>query len=603
MAAAGTLDRLASELPMEERQDLLEKLKAQSGISSEPLYEAPGEGVFAAGTSITIEEQYAKLPWYYRLYYFFLSFFRNKAPILLFADTQVARLGREIDAAFPGLYDYQQGILHGEFYRLLSGLKEAARFFFEALDLSINRDRGAFYAFLGSLEMGETHERLRAETEIKTIAEKNSAPINSPRAVAEAEIRQTALRAMEDIFAGIPGDQRDTMYRNARSLHCLKELSSFLFDRVLMAFNPPGGEARPRLPEEEQAPPADAVPACSVYVVREMLGSLNNILCSLRDPLPLTLLESLFIFILQAHSRSVLMEREEFGTEQEIQNLLHQAEKAMVIIRNFNRHIPLTLILRCANRDMSLSPKTVSGGEDWFAMYRDYWKRHIEDQFAAYQLASRCRDILASFQVFFKGAELKTLDGVAAGISGTNPEGFPLAGAFTLAFLRTFHLEVFMEDMNRFLKPIMDEGKFFKPETQDKFTAGYNDLIKLEDDIRKLERRIAPSGEYGKRYTMAEKDMSALPVKQRKIQIVADEAALEAGKIISRVRDAAAAMIGILKGILKKEPQGRNEFLVNLAHFMGEGSTFAVDITGVIRQFEGLLQLLDDIDVMESGRN
>jgi hypothetical protein len=336
-------------------------------------------------------------------------------------------------------------------------------------------------------------------------------------------------------------------------------------------------------------------------MVREMLGSLNNILFSLRDPPPLTLLESLFIFILQEKS-----DGPGFDTEQEIQNLLRQAEKAVIIIRNFNRRIPLTRILRCGSRDMSLSPKTVSGGEDWFAVYRDYWKRRVEEQFAAYQLARRRRDILNSFQEFFKGAELKLLSGAAApgsftGSSGTNPEGFPLQEDFALAFLRTFHSSLFMGEMNRVLKLIADEGKFFKPETHAKFIQGYHDLIQIEDDIRELEGKIAPSGEYGKRYTLVKQDMSALTVKQRKIQMVADEASEEAGKIIGRVREAAAVMIGILRGILKKEPKGRNEFLVNLANFTGEGSTFTDDITAAIRQFQRVLELLDDIDAMESG--
>ncbi|GHV04486.1 hypothetical protein FACS189485_09980 [Spirochaetia bacterium] len=566
MAVAGTLDRLAYELPMEERQDLLEKLKAQSNISSEPLYEAQGEGAPVAA----LEEQYAKLPWYYHLYYFFLSFFKNKAPMRIYGDTLVSHLGREIDAAFPGLYDYQKGNLQGEFYQLLSALKEAARFFFEALDLSINRDRGAFYAFLGSLEMGGTHERLQTETDPKNIAQKFPG-------IAEAEIRQAGLRAMEDAFAAIGEDERDTMYCNARSLYCLKELSSFLFDRVLMTFGPADTGHGP-----------DAAQICSVYTVMEMLGSLNNILFSLRDPPPLTLLESLFIFMLKDKSAAP-----GFDTEQEIQNLLHRAERAVIIIRNFNRHIPLTKILRCGGRNMSLSPKIVSGGEDWFAVYRDYWKRRVEEQLAAYQLARRRQGILNSFQNFFKGAESRQLS-VAAG-------GVPLESEFALSFLRTFHGTLFMGDINRVLKPIMDEGKFYKPETRAKFIQACHDLMKIEDDIRALEAGIAPSGEYGKRYTLVQQDMSSLMAKQRKIQMVTDEAAMEAEKIIGRVRDAAAVMISILKGILKKEPRGRNEFLVNLADFMGEGSTFAADIAGVIQQFERVLELLDDIEAMERG--
>jgi hypothetical protein len=120
------LDKLVNELPPEERNSLLEKLKAQSNMSAEPLYEERGASAAAAG----VEEQYPKLPWYYRLYYYILSFFKNKAPMRIFEDTQVGKVGREIEADYPGLYDYQRGNLQGDFYQLLLGLKQSARFFF-----------------------------------------------------------------------------------------------------------------------------------------------------------------------------------------------------------------------------------------------------------------------------------------------------------------------------------------------------------------------------------------------------------------------------------------------------------------------------------------
>jgi hypothetical protein len=226
---------------------------------------------------------------------------------------------------------------------------------------------------------------------------------------------------------------------------------------------------------------------------------------------------------------------------------------------------------------MSLSPKIVAGGEDWFAVYRDYWKRRIEERFTEYRLSSRRQGILNSFHDFFKGADVKTLNSV---VFEANPDGFSLRGAFALALLRTFHSNIFTGDMNRVLKSVMDEGKFFKPEDGVKFTAGYNELMSIEDNIRKFEDKIGPSGEYGKRYIMAEQDISVVTVKRRKIQMAVDDASTEAEKIIRRVRDAACVMISILNSILKDE---------------------SPDITGSAGKLQRILQLLDDIDAMESG--
>ncbi|MDR2259050.1 MAG: DUF5312 domain-containing protein [Treponema sp.] len=568
MAEDKTLNRLVSELTLEERQNLLEKLKAQSNLSGDLLYDAK-EGVPA----IKIDEQYAKLPWYYRLFYFILSFFENKPPVRVFEDSQVGKLGREINVRSPELYDYQRAYLLPEFFKLITDLKEGARFFFTAMDAGFNRDKGSFYAFLGSLEMGEVHRRLQTETDPNIIAEK------FPNA-SEAELRQMAFRVMDDAFAGITEAHRTAMYHNTRSLYCLKELSTFLFDRIIMAF---GFES------------AVSGQVCSINVVREMLNSLNNILFSLRVPPPLVLLESLFIFLLQEKAGEP-----DFDINREMRSLLTRAENSLVTIRTFNAQVPLTLMLRCANRDMTLMPQEISGGEDWFLVYREYWKRHIEMLFAEYMRFRRHRDLLNSFRYFLKGANLKALDNV---VSDANPEGLPIPEAMSLSFLLTFYSAVYITDLNKTLRPILIDGEFYKRENRTEFTESYNDLIKLEDEIKKFEMNISPSGDYGRRYIQARQDMSSLPVKRRKIQLVLQDASEEAKKIIERIRTAIRVMINVLNGILKKDIEGKYDGLGNIAQLSGRGPAFINGITEAIQKFQKTLQLLDDIDAMESGRN
>ncbi|MDR0602206.1 MAG: DUF5312 domain-containing protein [Treponema sp.] len=565
-----TLNRLVSELTMEERKNLLDKLRSQSNLSPLPLYE--GEERVQEGEIPSLEESYARLPWYYRVFYFVLSIFRGIAPAKIFEDSRVGRLGRDIDARFPGLYDYQRNFLLPEFYQRMMDLKEAARFFYNVLDVSVNRDRGGFYAFLGSLEMGEIHHFLETDTEPDVIAGANPS-------AGEAELRQAAFRAMENAIAGVSGEQRDTMYKNVRSLFCLKELSSFLFDRVIMAF---GFES------------SASGHVCSVNVIRDMLESLCNILCSLTEPPPLTLLESLFIFVTQEKAGE-----QGFEMDREMRNLLTHSENALATIREFNRQVPLVLILRCANRDLSFQPKPVSGGEDWFTVYREYWKRRIENRFAEYMSRKRHRDLVDSFRHFLKGTNLKLLDNV---VSESNPDGIPVPGALALSFLLSFYSAVFMGDINRILRPILIDGEFYKRENRTEFTESYNDLIKLEDDIRKFEGNIAPAGDLGKRYSLARQDMSSLPVKRRKIQIVVEDASREASVIIGRIRGACTTMINIINGILKKDTDGKYDTLANLSQLAGKGGSFITGLNAVADQFRKTLQLLDDIDIMEGRR-
>jgi hypothetical protein len=508
-----------------------------------------------------------------RLYYFIISLFKNKSPLKVFEDSRIGSLGRQIEAQSPGLYDYQRNYLLYEFYRLLSDLRDGARFFFTALDASVNRDKGEFYAFLGSLEMPEVHRHLIRNTSPEAITEK------SPDA-GESEMRQTAFKAMEDAIAEISEQQRNAMYFAARSLNCLKELSSFLFDRVLIAF---GFE------------PSVGGQACSVNVVKEQLITLNNLLYSLREPPPLTLLESLFVFVLQDRTAE-----QGFDINREMRNLLSRAEASLAAVRTFNQQVPLTMILRCAGRDMFLTSRAISGGEEWFAVYREYWKRHIEALFAEYMRNRRHMELIRSFGYFFKGTNLKVLTNT---VSESNPDGLPITEAFGLSFLLTFYSAVFMRDINKFLRPILLDGEFIKRENRTEFTESYNDLIKLEDDIRRFEANISPSGDLGRRYFQTRGEMSSLPVKRRKIQIVLQEASTEAREIIDRSRDAIKTLIKVTNGILKSD--GHYDSLSNLDKLAGKGPAQTVFFNGLsdtVKSFRKTLDLMDDIDAMENRR-
>lgn len=555
-----TFERLASRLSLEERQSLLAKLSSYALLSKEVLFheeEVP--------PTVDVEHQYKEAPWYIKLFLMVLSFFKGKSPVKLYEDRLIASLGSMIEGRAPGLFDHRRNMLLSGFLDEIMFLKEAARFFYEALDISLNKDKGAFFSFLASLELDFIHRRLLTETDPESIAGGN------PN-LSDTDVKNTANRTLDSIFQTINEDERRIMYRNARSLHCLKELASFLFDRLISSFAQDGNTKALSSP---------------TYLVLEQLYALNNILFSLQDPPSMALLETLFIFLLQERNLE-----SQVDLQGELKTLLSRAEEALGRIRQFNKRIPLTAIIRCASRNLSYMPQTITGGEDWFAVYREYWKKQVDERYSRFMQEKHRRELNNELRDFFKGSSIKNLQYAT---ERTNKEGVPVRGAFSLAFLLTFYSVLFVEDINKVLKPILIDGEFYKKENRTEFTEAYNELLKLGDTIRAFDQKLSPSGDLGKRYDIARQEITALSVKRRRIQTIEMEASEEAAEIVDRAGNALKSLIAVLGGVIKGEAGGRYDSLVNLGSLSGKNNSYLTLLNRVQQKLEKALHLLLDI--------
>ncbi|MDR1507091.1 MAG: DUF5312 domain-containing protein [Treponema sp.] len=566
MDETGHFNRLVSELSLEERAKLLEKLRSQSTLQKNSLYDEVSDE-----STENVEIRFENLPWYYRLWFFILGFFNSRTPLKLFEDYLMSRISRSVEETAPGFYNYQKDLLLPKFQEMLTYLRDGSRFFYKALDSSVNRDKGGLMVFLGSLEMPDIHRQIQDSADPADLAARFSG-------ASDAELRQKAHRLMEEAISAISDEQKSVMYHNARSLFCLKQLSSFLFDRMINAFI------------VDSAHHGAICPAASV---RDQLLVLNNILNSLKEPPSMPLLGSLFVFVL-----SEMEDEPGFDIQIEMRKLLAQAESSLEVIRDFNKQVPLTQLLRCMSRNMTISPQSIGGGEDWFAVYREHWKFLVDQKFSAFIKTKQQRDMQNSLRYFLKGNSLKMLENAG---TESNSRGVPVRGAFCLSFLQTFYAVVFMGEINKILRPVLLDAEFIKKENRTEFTEYYNSIIKLDDLIKRFDRELSRDGDYGKRYFQAKADMTSLPIKRRKIQIVLQETAVVAAGIIGQTREAMQGMVKVLGGIIKKSADENYDSLANITSF-GRLPVFFENLQSCIDQFQQALRLMDDIDGIEHAK-
>lgn len=567
MDGANTFEKLVAELSLGERRELLKRLEAQAPLSPAPLFR-----VDSVPAGVEIERRYRECPWYRKVYLRVLGIFQGKSPLRVLEDATIARIGQAIEARAPGLFDHRHSLLLAPFRDELTALKESARFFYDALEGSVGRDKGAFFAFLGSLEFDYLHRRLTTEADPYAIAAVDSG-------ATEQEVKQAAAKALESVLEAIDEGQRAVMYRNVRSLFCLKELSSFLFDRALSSFSGPS---------DSQSS------SCPAYLLQDQLAALNDILFSLDLPPTMALLESVFVFDLQDRAGT-----EGFDLVAETRALLSRAEEALSAIRQFNQRVPLTAVIRCAGRDLAYLPRAITGGEDWFAVYRDHWRKRIDERFSSFVRERRREQLSVSLAEYLKGKSLRPLENAA---SASRDDGIPIRSAFSLAFLASFHRLIFSDEVNKALKPVLIDGEFYKRENRAEFTEAYNELLKLGETIEAFDRKLGKEGEYGIRYAMARAEVAALPVKRRKTQQVEQEADAEGSAILARASRALRSLMNVLGGVLLGDSGGRYDALSNMASLSGRSGAFISSLRNALQKIEKALQLLGEIDSVEIGR-
>ncbi|MDR0683787.1 MAG: DUF5312 domain-containing protein [Spirochaetaceae bacterium] len=541
MSENSAFERLSSGLSQYERLKLLEKIVSFSDTTEGTLINQEKE----SEQPVKVEESYTRLPWYRRLWFFILGFFTGKTPLEMFINSQIAEIGRGIDLMFPEIFNWQKMQLRRNFQEELKKLKEAARFFYTILDSGINRNRGAFFVLWGSIEMRELHARLSEKTDPSNFAADNPD-------LSDIKLRQMAVNYVENEINNISEENRRIMYEGAHDIVCLKQLASFLFDRFIMSFN---------------HSVSDPEPVCPAAIVNGQLVSLANILYSIKKSPSVTLLSSMFIFMMPEQN-----DKNTYDAESELQKFTLKAEKAIDVIRAFNSRVPLIRILRCVKRDTSYMPTEISGGEDWFVLFKKCWVENVTAQFNEFIKDRRRAKIQQLYSELFEDFAVEPFANIAY---NNNDDGIPVNNIQSLSYIMIFHKLIFMPIINVFIRPILIDGDFVRKENRSEFTEAYNILIKLDDTIKNYTKRLEKSGDLGKRWEQIWADVNSITVRHRKTSVILEDVNEAVDAIVADARKAVKSMEKIIDGILYPSSGKPYDTLTNLPKISGKGTTFA----------------------------
>jgi hypothetical protein len=542
MEASSPFDNLVAELSGEERGLLLERIKTSMPVSSEPLFSAPAAPGAAAAADRA--EDLGIIP---RLLLFLRGLFSGKSRDELLREDELKEIGRRIEQRHAGILDRRRGLILGSVAEELRGLRDSARFFYDALDRSVEKDRGAFIAFLASLELPETHERLLSEADPATIAASMAEIGGFPD---DQAVRSAALAAFESIFSDLSEKGRRAMYQDLRSVLFLKRLSGFLFDRLIGAF-------------KEGAGP-DMKPAASFFDARELLLDLGDILFSMSEPPSTALMEAIFMFA----DREELGRRGSDATEV-MSAEMARAEVSLGKIRGFNARVPLGDLLRLVSGDPYYLPRELPGGEDWLALLKASWRERIDASLDEWRSEHRNKELVEEISAFVGEPGPARF----VNISRMEREDAPAIRLdVALSFLDAFYRGPFVRELNRTMKIVLVDGEFYRKDNRIEYTDAYDSLLRIPELLSAFDASLGSEGEIGMSWHAAKGEMGSVAAKRRRLQSIARGAEEEAERIIKRVGAALRTMTMILQGFLKGEAGGRYDSLANLSYIDGKAN-------------------------------
>jgi hypothetical protein len=514
--AKSQFDRLVESLSSEERQEMLRKIKETYPVSSEPLAKEEEE---RNDSSVDPIEYYYKADIITKIIVFLTSLFTGKDKGDVILETFLGRLKRQLSREYSLFFNIDKNLGLKPFYNLMFNLDKALIPFRAPLEAAMD-EKIDFYIFLTNRVLGKRDREILNETD----------PLCVEKEFPEFSVSQIH-RQIEDNYELImrsldeEKQRRLTLYSIIfRQLH---GLSVFDFSKCLSSFSTTN--------------PGD-MEFCDLEKIKSDLISLNNILSSFQQPPDITLLQAIFLF---SH-RKELTEGTIENLEESLQGEIGLAIEGLNSIRNFNKKIPLTALLRVLSNNINYNPTQIGGGEGALRHYQTYLKNTISEKFRLFVNDKKKRDIIKTLSANWGISFIEPLIGYQG-------EKFDGALKFTfessLALLDYFLKKIIQKKYFNTLNMLQINGDFYRRDNRAEFTETYENLQELPDRLRNFSKKFLVDGYYFNSLTKlfrtdyegdAESDLETLVKLTDK----------EANEILTFALDIFSSLASLLKGII-----------------------------------------------------
>ena len=526
MAEFSVFDKLVTGMSSSERQNMLERIASSVTVAGGIPPDLDSE------LSIDLETVYREMGFFRRLIIVIISVFTGRDRLGV-VETQLLNDLRRKTGAQSADYDPVRDLLRPSALESFRTLAASARHFASLLSRVMGKERGPFIAFLAGLHAPEVQHRLLKDADPFEVARKFPD-------LADAEIKRRSLLAMEECLVTLPPEVRNGVYHDVRALHHLMALASFSFERLLGEFNEVADGA--------------AIPVPLNRVAAE-LGKLAGILGGF-NPGP----SAIFLEALCLYQEQDQLEEPDDQVEGLLQRNVEAGSAAYTAVVEFAARYPITDLVRLAHGNIHWKSVSLSGGEDWFAVWKSFWHERIESMYRRFSFKRRTDAVLK------EARETLGLTGIRE-FPGYPPSGFDHAAKHGLSFglVRSIFGDLYQQEIEVPLTMLYREGEFYKADNRSEFDEAIRDLERVRTETANLEVRLQPTGDLGMLWKQSTDGTLTGEAADERQEVLSTQIDADASALVRRMINAFRSIGSVLEGVLFGTVGGRYDTVSNLA--------------------------------------
>ena len=567
MKKGDVFEQLADNLDDNERKAMLDEIKEdlkkhQKVENKDDIKKVKKEKEYKL-----LEKEYENTSLIDKIQLFIKKLLTGKSIYILMKEKILKNLGKSVEHDYPGFVDIKESRIKEPFCNEINLLKNSLSDISEMIKVIENYGKAEFYQFIAASEM----------TELEKTLEKNTDPdfILRTGVISERDkVRTEIIRQYHEIIESIDSMEKEKVYEIIRGFFLLKEIVYYNFDSFQRKFE-----------YEPNGNKFSSFGNCRKFI-RELYEVMHNITSS-SAPFK-KVLKYMAEFYYEKGDASGKISKDDYMAK-----MLVKLNADFKAIETFVKNAPLKNLIKYLYKDLHYEPGIISGGEEWFNVYKNYLKEKIDNKYDVFLSNQKKGDVIKKLRHYIvsipEEKDLKFSVEIKDRI-------YKFEYANLLFYLKELKNTFYQNKIERIVSSILLDGVFYKDANKKELYEAYNFINNLDNDFRDFLKRIDPEGDEVKsirKYSFEEKSMK---LQKKKIERFISEINSILSEKYSEYYDSFLSVSKVLYGIVNGNVGGKYDTLSNAADVCEEKTFMSlVSITTVNNNLKEILKMFKDL--------